>query len=482
MRITFLTPPSFDKNKPAERTAGCTRLVYDMPNIYELTVVALLEECGYQINYKNFVLERGTKEDCIDYIKNDNSDIYFFWSVNLSISTDAMVQEIIHKYQPEAKCIFLGPAGTYFPQMLLDKKHPDSSIIARGEPDLTAKELINLISRGEEWHGIKGISYIDESGKIKHNPTRPLIDNLDEIPFPAIHHIKDYHFFNPKLKVSPYISMVTSRNCPFHCIYCVPSSLSFAREIEHKAVTGKKPPVGFRSTENVIAEINKLAEMGYKAIGFMDDNFLTTTKRLQPIGEALKKYGIVWGCQARVDAISEDMAKMLQEYNCQYVDLGVESFNDDILKYIKKGITEKDIYRAIDLLHKYNVPIKLNILIGTSPLETVETIKDTLKKAKALKVSQVMFNIVSPFPATLFHDIAKENGWIKGGEYTPTDVQRTSILNYPNLSSKQMENLLFWNNIRFYLSPSFIFSNISKFSSAKDFWIAFKALKTKLFG
>ena len=103
MRITFLTPPSFDKNKPAERTAGCTRLVYDMPKIYELTVVALLEECGYQINYKNFVLERGTKEDCIDYIKNDNSDIYFFWSVNLSISTDDMVQVIILKYQPEAK-------------------------------------------------------------------------------------------------------------------------------------------------------------------------------------------------------------------------------------------------------------------------------------------------------------------------------------------------------------------------------------------
>ena len=160
----------------------------------------------------------------------------------------------------------------------------------------------------------------------------------------------------------------------------------------------------------------------------------------------------------------------------------MESFNDDILKYIKKGITEKDIYKAIDLLHKYNVPIKLNILIGTSPLETVETIKDTLKKAKALKVSQVMFNIVSPFRQPFSTTLQKENGWIKGGEYTPTDVQRTSILNYPNLSSKQMENLLFWNNIRFYLSPSFIFSNISKFSSTKDFWIAFKALKTKLFG
>jgi radical SAM superfamily enzyme YgiQ (UPF0313 family) len=121
-------------------------------------------------------------------------------------------------------------------------------------------------------------------------------------------------------------------------------------------------------------------------------------------------------------------------------------------------------------------------LIGTSPLETVSTIKDTLKTAKKLDVSQVMFNIVAPFPGSEFYEIAKNNKWIVGGDYVPTDVQRNSILNYPNLSSRQMERLLFWNNISFFLRPSFVFKHFYRFKSIKDFWAAFKALKIKLFG
>lgn len=481
MKITFLTPPSLDESKPAERTAGCTRVVYNMPHIYELTVVAVLEQAGYDIHYKNFVLEDASKEDCFDFIKKDDSDCYFIWAVNLSIPTDVIVQAFIHKTHPDAMCIFLGPGGTHFISSFLT--HPNA-VVVRGEPEDTVSELIDLLNKKEDWKNIKGISYFDaEAKRIVNNPTRPLITELDKLPFPAIHHIKKYTFSNPKLKTSPYMTMVASRNCPFKCIYCVPSSLTFAREIEHRREhDGKKPPIGFRSVENVIAEIDHLAAKGFKAIGFMDDNFIVSKKRLDTIGQALKKHNITWGCQARVDAINEDTARMLGEYGCQYVDLGVESFNDEILKYIKKDITRQDIHVAIKLLKKYNVPVKLNILIGTSPIETEETIKDTFREAKKLKVDQVMFNIVSPFPATEFYSMAKENGWIEGGEYVPTDVQRNSILNYPNLTSKQMESLLFRNNFKFFLSPSFIWKNIRKFSSYNDFRIAFSALRIKLFG
>lgn len=481
MKVTFLTPPSLDRYKPAERTAGCTRVVYNMVNIYELTVAALLEEQGLEVYYRNFVLDGKGADDCFAFLTSDDSDVYFFWTVNLSIPTDVQVEQFIHKHRPEAFCIFLGPGGTYFTSSLL--AHP-ASIVVRGEPEDTVAELMYLLAEGKTWTGIRGISYWDAvAGQVVNNPSRPLIDNLDKLPFPAIHFVEQYTFSNPKLKVSPYMAMVTSRNCPFHCIYCVPSSLTFAREIEYKKDhDGKKPPVGFRSPEHVVREIDRLAALGYKAIGFMDDNFIVTAKRLRLIGEALKRHGIVWGCQARVDAITEETAAMLQEYGCQYVDLGVESFNNDILRYIKKGITEDRIYEAVALLHKYRVPVKLNILIGTSPIETEETIKDTLRKAKKLKVDQVMFNIVSPFPATEFYELAKKNGWIEGGEYVPTDVQRNSILNYPNLTSRQMERLLFRNNIRFFLSPVFVWRNIRKFSSFSDFMIALRALKVKLFG
>lgn len=495
MKITFLTPPSFNKNKPAERTAGCTRVVYDMPNIYELTVAAVLEKDGFDVHYKNFVLDRGSKEDCCEFLRKDDSNVYIIWTVNLSLETDLQVQKIVKEESPSsAKIVFVGPGATYFVNHILEGD--PRSVVVRGEPEATVLELFrffrdNALGEGDNveeldqlWRGILGISFTSSLTNEKvNNAPRPLIRNLDELPFPAIHFIKQYEFFNPKLKVSPYMSMVGSRNCPFHCIYCVPSSLTFAREIEYKKEhDGKKPPIGFRSTDNVVAEIESLVQQGFRAIGFMDDNFIVTARRLRPIGEALKKHDIAWGCQARVDAITEEIASMLHDYGCRYVDLGVESFNDDILKYIKKGITRAQIYEAVHLLKKYDVPVKLNILIGTSPLETEETVKDTLKRAKALKVDQVMFNIVSPFPATEFYDMAKKNGWIEGGEYKPTDVQRDSILNYPNLSSEQMERLLFRNNLRFFLSPSFIWKNIRRFSSFKEFFAALKALKVKLFG
>ncbi len=134
------------------------------------------------------------------------------------------------------------------------------------------------------------------------------------------------------------------------------------------------------------------------------------------------------------------------------------------------------------LLNKYKVPVKLNILIGTSPLETREKLKDTIRRARRLKVDQIMFNIVSPFPGTEFYNLAKENKWIVTGEYAPTDVQRTSIVSYPNFSAKEMERVLFRANLCYFLSPAFVLKQLHRFHSVNEFVSALKALKIKLFG
>ena len=262
----------------------------------------------------------------------------------------------------------------------------------------------------------------------------------------------------------------------------MPSSLTFARELDFRADHGRKPPISFRSVESIGRELDALAAEGYRAIGFVDDNFIWNEERTAGICRELKKHGMVWGCQARVDAITEPIARMLGENGCTYVDLGVESFNDEILRFIRKGITSDQIVKAIELLKKFGVPVKLNILIGTSPLETKETLRDTLRKAMALKVDQVMFNIVSPFPGTEFYQMAKENGWIKGGEYSPTNVQRDSILSYPHLSAEEMERALYRFNLRYFLSPRIVWHHLRKFRSFSEFRLAFKALRVKLFG
>ena len=477
MIITFIVPPSLDDELPAERTAGCTRLVYPMPNIYELIVAAVLEK-EHDVRYHDFVLEGENEKHLEHFFANDKSDCYMLWCVNLSLETDLKTIRHIRKYHPEAWIVTMGPGVTYYTEnMLVDGR----VIVVRGEPELTVQELVGKISEANSsLDAVKGISFIMD-GVVRHNPARELLKDLDRLPFPARHFIEKYPFTNPKLKTRPYTTVLTSRNCPFKCIYCVPSSLTFAREIEFKKDNGRKPPISYRSVENVIEELDMLAAKGYRAITFIDDNFITTTKRLRPICECVKKHGFSWGCQARADAITEEVAAILSDANCGFVDLGVESFNDDILEYIKKGITSEQIYNGIGWLKKYNVPVKLNILIGTSPLETKETIKETLRKAKALNVSQVMFNIVAPFPGTEFYELARENGWIAGGDYVPTDVQHHSILNYPNLSGQEMEKMLFRNNVSFFLRPSFILKNIGRFSSFTDFKIALKALRRKLF-
>lgn len=479
MKITFIVPPVLDGSKqPAERTAGCTRVVYLAPNIYELTVAAVLErDTDHEVRYRDFVYNKTSREQFDNFLRDDDSDIYCIWTVNLSIENDLMATAMIHQRQPQAFVLLIGPGPTHFIDKCLAAER---DIVVRGEPELTVLELVNTIATGGDWRNVLGTSTRNSDGTTHNNGFRPLMKDLDSLPVPARHLLGDHRYYNPKLKTGPYTTMVTSRNCPFHCIYCVPSSLTFAREIENRKFHGRKPPISYRSIESISAEVDALAAEGYKAIGFMDDNFIWNEERTRGICDIMRRHGIVWGCQARVDAITEPIARMLGESGCRYVDLGVESFDDRILEYVKKGITVADIHRAISLLQQYNVPVKLNILIGCSPLETRETVKHTLNEAKKLKVDQVMFNIVSPFPATEYYDQAIANGWID--HYVPTDVQRESILNLPHLSSKEMERLLFWNNISYFLSWHFISTQMRRFTSWKEFTQALRALKVKLFG
>lgn len=480
MKVTFVTPPVLVGNRPAERSAGCTHVVYPMPNIYELIVAAVVEDKpGCDVRYRDFSHHRDDHE-WRQWLDGDDSDIYMVWMVNLSLKSDLLATAAVHELRPEAHVVFLGPGATYFIRKTLVHAR---NIVVRGEPEATVSELIDVLAAGKPLDTVDGISYLNDSGEVVNNRARALITDLDTLPFPARHLLGERRYHNPKLKCDGYTTALTSRNCPFKCIYCVPSSLTFAREIEHrKHNDGRKPLITMRSVESVDREMRMLHEQGYKAVGFVDDNFIWNEERTRGLCEVMRRYGMVWGCQARVDAITPAIAQMLSESGCRYIDLGVESFDDEILAYIKKGITSKQIYDAINTLKRYGVPVKLNILIGCCPLETRETVRHTLREAKRLKVDQVMFNIVSPFPGTEFYKLCKENGWLATGKYEPTDVQRNSIVNFPHLTAREMERELQRNNLSYFLSWHFISTHIGRFTSVGEFVHAARALKRKLFG
>ncbi len=481
MKVTFLTPPTLVGKRPAERTAGCTHVVYLAPNIYELTVAAVVEQSGrHTAAVADFVYHRQKPNHFDRFLTTDDSDVYAIWMVNLSVENDLAACERIHAMRPAARVMLMGPGATHYAERCLTDARV---IVVRGEPELTALALLDALAGNSPLAGVEGLSWRD-GDNIRHNPSRALISNLDTLPFPARHFISDRSYYNPKLNARRYTTAVTSRNCPYGCIYCVPSSLTFAREIEHRRLHGRKPPVALRSVENVEQELTLIRQMGYDGVGFMDDNFIWNETRTLALCDILRRLGLVWGCQARVDAITEPIARALGRSGCQYVDLGVESFNDEILRYIGKGITSDQITRAINLLKQYHVPVKLNILIGCSPLETPQTVADTLRRAKQADVDQVMFNIVSPFPGTEYYEICRKNGWLATptGEYQPSDVQRQSILNLPHLSARQMEQALRRNNFSYFLSWAFVKRHAGRFSTPAQWGHALRALRVKLFG
>ena len=479
MKISFIVPPSLDGLKPAERSAGCTRLVYPMPNIYELTVAAIFEKLNHQVEYHDFVIKRQTEKDFQTFIRLHQTDIFCIWSVNLSFETDKKAVDIIRIYHPFTWILFMGPGATYFSNKYLTDKRV---VVVRGEPEIAATNLLNAVEYRKPFNSLKGISFLDNYGKVIRTPPEDLIKNLDLLPFPSRHLTNGVIYRNVKLKYSPCTSVITSRNCPYGCIYCVPGSLTFAREIESRVFYGTKPPITFRSVENIDNELELLAGQGFKSIAFIDDNFIWNTNRLQGIINSLNKFGFHWGCQTRADTITQQIAGILANSNCDYIDLGVESFNNEILKFIHKGMTEEQIINSISILNQHNIPVKLNILIGASILETRKTIRDTIHKAKMLKASQVMINIVSPFPGTRFYEMAKENNWIKGGEYRPTDVQQESLLEYPHIKAKEMESILFWSNVAFFIRPSIILKHVRQFRSFRDFYCALRSFIVKMFG
>jgi len=275
MKITFIDPPVLTGNRSPERVFGCTYGLYSIPNIFLLTVAAVLRNKRHDVNYVNMPLKGYNEKKFVDFLKKDLSEVYCFYSVNLAKKNDILALELIRKERGNIPVLFMGPGPTY------DTKHYLKDyfcFVIRGEPDNVVGELISNLNHPEL---VKGISYLKE-GRVVDNPTAGLVNNLDELPIPARDLVNQNDYFNPKLGTSPFTAIVTSRGCPYRCLYCVPNSLSFATEIEHKRSTNKKFKPRYRvySAPRVIQEFELLKEQGYKAVSILDDELLSRNKEL----------------------------------------------------------------------------------------------------------------------------------------------------------------------------------------------------------
>lgn len=477
MIVTFLDAPVDRGQRIPERVFGCTYGLYPIPNIFLLYSAAVLEDKGHQVRYIDGPGRGWNTGNLKKFLQEDRSDVYVIYSVYLSQEIDRTTCEIIKELHPEAFVIFIGPAPTYYPE---DYLISETSFVVRGEPEITLAHLIENIAGPA---GINGISYLDKERAV-HNPSSQLMEDLDKLPYPARHLLDENKYFNPKFRSCDegrFTAILTSRGCPYRCVYCVPNSLSFAGEIEYRKTHERKPPYRARSAENVTGEFRLLEKQGYRQVSIIDDEFAISKERAHRICDGLEGLGISWGCLSRADSLDGELIRHMAAAGCSYVDIGVESFNQSILDDIQKDLDVATIEKTIVSLKNAGIMAKLNILIGSSPLETKGTIRDTVKHALSLKPDSIMFSICNPFPGTVMYSTAKSSGYFVKGDYYPVDVQKESTISLPHVSKNELEKEVRRANRKFFLSPRFILGNVYRLKSPRAFFRGVIALGKKLF-
>lgn len=465
MKILFLIPPPLDGKPPAERIFGCNYGVYSQPNIFILYPATILKNAGHDVSCLDFPVEGKGRRDFEEFSRGQDFDVIFFYSVFLSKHTDIMARDLLARDNPDTRFVFMATEPSASPDNFLD----DRSVVIRGESESRVIPVVEAFEGKRPLKDIPGISW-QEEGKNIHQGGCDVISDLDELPFPNRDLLDTTRYNNPKLGTQPFTVMLASRGCSFGCYYCVPNSLSFSREIEHKR-EGRpgKPAVRKRSAQNVIAEFTELAAQGYRSIAFIDDQFVWGRKRTIEICRGIEPFGVEWSCLARADMLQdEEVVMAMGRAGCRYIDIGIESFQQDILDYIGKGLDVEMIYPAIENLRKAGIEIELNILIGSSPLETRETIESTFQQLIKLDVDYVLFSVCTPFPYTEFNRRAREQGWMIKPQYEAIDPMRESFISYPHLSKEELDRTVRRLYRRYYMRPGYIIKRLAKIRSPRD--------------
>lgn len=227
-------------------------------------------------------------------------------------------------------------------------------------------------------------------------------------------------------KELPVASMVTSRGCPFQCIFC------------DRSVFGNR----YRcySADYVIKMIEHLVERyGIRHIIFYDDLFAASGSRIKTICEEImsKKLNISWTCDARVNTVTPETLALMKKAGCWEIAYGIESGSQKILDLLAKVITLEEIEKAVRWTHEAGIKVKGLFMMG-NPLETRGTIKETLDLAKRLPFDIINISKFTPFPGT---EIYKDT--YKYGQFSP-DWEKMNAMNFVFIPHGFTEKELDW--------------------------------------
>ncbi|MGA9387732.1 MAG: radical SAM protein [Candidatus Bathyarchaeia archaeon] len=325
-----------------------------------------------------------------------------------------------------------------------------------GEGELT---LLDVTS-GKDLEEIDGIAYRNSSN-IKRNKSRPMISDLNKLPFPAWH-LYDLEKYRGKSLASSFekkereleLPVESARGCPFNCIFCY-------------RIAGRT--IRFKSSKRVVDEVEKnVNEFGATKIHFVEGTFGVDRKLAIEMCDELIRRGlgekIKWSTGGRVDVVHEELLEKMRKAGCEYIGFGVESGVPELLKIVGKNTNITQIVEAFKLCKKIGIKTEADFIIG-HPYETEETILRTIEFAKNLEADHATFAIMVPFPGTVIRSMAEKGiGGLKilSNDWRMYGKQIGGTLELQQLPLKRLIELQTKAYKAFYFTPKRFLNFISR--------------------
>jgi len=369
MKIFILNPSIYSKKKSIMN-------IRPRQPLSLACIASLLLEEGYDVKLFDANVLGCDIDKTVKEIKKYNPDILILTSTPVDRwecpnSHIDSVFEIINKAKIKPT-ILTGSHGSLTPNWIFKKCNVQ--YIIRGEPELATLNLVKALAKNQK------------PGKIIDAPR---IENLDNLPLPAYHLLPmdKYKYGFPDLP-QPFSIMLTSRGCPFKCIFCL-------------KVMSKGKYIA-RTPENIVKEIEYLVKnFDIKSIFFQDWEFTIDRKKVENICDLMleKKIRIKWGCNARANDLSNGLIKKMKKAGCVRINIGFESGSQKVLDKANKNIKIEDLKKAIKICRANNINIGMYAMLNL-PGEDKNTIKETVDFFVKNRIESMTPNLAIPYFST----------------------------------------------------------------------------------
>ena len=459
MRVAILNPMfGKDFTKSARWFARSRGRVQRHPD-YLAYCAGVVEHAGHDLLFVDNQAKNLPSEHFVKELKEFRPDLVVCQTSTPSIYADIDSARRFKK-ATGALSVFVGSHSSAVPEEVLRDADGAVDACAIGEFDYTVRDL----AAGTALKDCEGIAWWD-GGTVHRNPERAHIENLDEMPFPAWHHL-DIYDYRDGAKLYPFLTSITGRGCRYRCSFCqIPQVMN-----GHRYRT--------RSVENVVDEMEYDLRLfpDLKEIMFEDDTLTMriARDRLIELCEAIirRNLPLSWSANARVDLNDLETLKLMKRSGCRMLCVGFEFGDQEVLNNVKKGTTIEQMYTFAENAAKAKLRIHGCFMFG-GPGETMETAQKTIQMAQELRIDTAQFTGVVAYPGTTYFDWAKAEGHLvreNWRDWVDGDYEQQGVVEFPGLSRVQINDLVDQGLRGFYLRPGQMWRmalNIRDFSDVK---------------